>query len=142
MSDLIDTLLHTPRRLSKDERTKLRKLISSDDALKRFSASVSTILNDAKDENDGHALEDFFIFGAEIHDIVRGPLPLNINAITMAVAAFVYGFTQEPFDHLFKQETLREITDHLLSSPGTRQSESIQVRPLKNKSVILQGTHH
>ena len=112
MSKLIDTLLKSRERLSKRERAELREHLKTAANMRDFSSRVSSLLNH-ETSSDSHVLEDIFVFGHQVHDIVRGPLPLSIDGITMPVVAFVYGYTREPLDRVFDKSAAQEIAMHL-----------------------------
>jgi hypothetical protein len=111
MSD-IEQLLSKRHRLSAQERENLRQVLDDPKQAQRFSDCISSILNSEKTE-DPHLLEDIYVFGHQVFDIVRGPLRLQITDVSQPVIAFVYGFTREPLGRVFEQSARAEIERHL-----------------------------
>lgn len=120
MSDLIETALADRLRIDKWTREELRILIADEGNLRRFSRRISGLLKSTTD-NDPHLLEDFYILGLATRDVVRGPFPLDLEDVTMPIVAFVYGFTQEPFENVFKKGGLSEVRGHLFDNVPAKQ---------------------
>lgn len=120
MSDLIDTALADRLRIDKWTREELRNLIADEANLRRFSRRISDLLKSTTD-SDPHLLEDFYILGLATRDVVRGPFPLDLEQINMPIVAFVYGFTQEPFENVFKKGGLAEVRRHLFDNVKAKQ---------------------
>ncbi len=108
MSELIEVVFASRRRINKREREELRDLALQPSNLRRIWNRIARLL-DGEKSADGHTLEDVFLFGMEVQDIVRRPLmPLAVRAMSKPVVAFVYGFEREPFDLVFANDASKK----------------------------------
>ncbi len=113
MTDPIENAFKNDLRLDKWAREELRKSIQDGNGRQRFSRTVSDVLRVAQGRDDPHLLEDYYLLGVAVRDVVRGPMTLNIETVSMPIVAFVYGFTDEPFDHVFEAGAVAEVGRHL-----------------------------
>ncbi|RST84806.1 hypothetical protein EJC49_18765 [Aquibium carbonis] len=144
MTDLIENAFKHDLRLDKWTREELRKSIQDGSGRQRFSRAVSDVLRAAKG-SDPHVLEDHYLLGVAVRDVVRGPMSLAIETVSMPIVAFVYGFTDEPFDHVFETRATEEVRRHLFGkTEPARISGSMKAshgrRAPERKSAALETT--
>lgn len=101
MNEQFDLSVLTGKRLAAHERAALRDEIKDTSRLNAFKAALAKVLNETTAE-DPHSLEDMFIFGRHVQDVMRGTLELKLVGMTKPVVAFAFGFAREPLDRVFE----------------------------------------
>ncbi|THV21518.1 hypothetical protein [Peteryoungia ipomoeae] len=146
MNETFKKYLQKIQRLGKVERAKLRSVLLDEETHAEFLDLV-TVLIEESDASDEAALEDLFIFGAQIADLwPEDEIRFEFSQIDQSVLAFRSGFSGDEFTTVFSVEALadleRQATDTAMPSPrqetGRSASKARSKRRGKTHSIELQ----